>query len=78
MKNKLKRYRVLLEPNTEPEEWNENELYGFLGTRLGTEAAAADTRNNRSGSDGALPDLSPVKRIKIMGYTALYPMRGYR
>ncbi len=41
---KLKRYKVLLYQRQEPDEfnWNEMETYGFLGTRLGSEAAAAE------------------------------------
>lgn len=44
MNNKLKQYRVLLYQRAEPDEfnWNEMETYGFLGNRLGSEAAAAE------------------------------------
>ena len=38
------RYKVLLYQHTEPDEfnWSEMELYGFLGTRLGGQADAAE------------------------------------
>jgi hypothetical protein len=44
MDHKLKRYKVLLYQRPEPDEfdWNEMETYGFLGTHLGTEAAATE------------------------------------
>jgi hypothetical protein len=43
MDYKPKRYKVLLYQTTHPDEfdWNEKELYGFLGTRFDSQAAAA-------------------------------------
>jgi hypothetical protein len=44
VEDELKRYKVLLYERGTPDEfnWSETELYGFLGTRLGSQAAAAE------------------------------------
>ena len=44
MEHELKRYKVLLYQRGTPDEfnWSETELSGFLGTRFGSEAAAAE------------------------------------
>jgi hypothetical protein len=44
MEHELKRYKVLLYQRGTPDEfnWSEMELNGFLGTRFGNQATAAD------------------------------------
>ena len=76
MERELKRYKVLLYQKGTPDEfnWSEMELYGFLGTRLGSQTLAAEAIAEADEKDTATRTieyaLGNTARIVISGGTA--------
>lgn len=72
MESELKRYKVLLYQRAEPDKfnWNEMETYGFLGTRLGSEAAAVEAISEAEAKGAAVRtitySLGHTARVEIL------------